>query len=97
MTAGIPPMRRIEHADDADEQSGHAIVPAEDDAHHDGGRIERESHRRAALDQKDDAGEGARFSVEAPFEVFVSRVNAGLVKNGHRGAARITMAIGRPK
>ena len=58
-------------------------VPAEDDAHHDRRRIERNARRHAALNQENDRGKRAGLGIEAPFQVFVSGVNAGFVEDGH--------------
>ncbi len=66
--------RRVEHANDPDEQRSHPIVPAENDAHHDRRRIEREPDRRAALDQENDSGQRASdLGVEPPLRGIRTR------------------------
>ena len=65
-----------------------AVVPAEDDAHHDGRRIERQPHGRAALDQKNDSGKRARLRVEPALEILVGRIYARFVEDGDGGRAQ---------
>src|SRR5262249_59669757 len=48
-------------------------------------RRRRDDHaaRKSALEQKADAGQRPRLRVEAPFEIFVSRVDLRAVKERH--------------
>ena len=75
-----------------------AVRPAEDDGKSDGRRVQADTGRQAALNQKDGAGERARFRVEALLQIFISRIDlARDERSARRWRDRMTIAIGSPK
>ncbi len=73
-----------QHCQGSHDQDRDAIGPAQDNAQHDGERVERNAYRQSALDEKNDARECACLCIETLFEIFVCGVNLGAMEQRHQ-------------